>query len=115
MFRFEKLDVWQRGIEISDGLLDLADALSERNLYRFAEQLRRATLSITNNIAEGSGAATTTELKQFLGYSRRSVFEVVNMLFIFERREYISQKELSDQNEGLEELSKMITGFTKKL
>ena len=40
MFRFEELEIWKKGIEFSDGLLDLADSLSEKKLYRFAEQLR---------------------------------------------------------------------------
>lgn len=51
MFRFEDLKIWKRAIEILDSLLDIADALEKRGLYRFAEQMRGAGLSIVNNIA----------------------------------------------------------------
>ena len=58
MFRFEGMDIWKKAIKITDKLFDIADKLIERNLFRFAEQLRGASLSITNNIAEGSGLLT---------------------------------------------------------
>ena len=50
-FRFQDLEIWQRGATVSSRLFRLADALEQRRLFRFAEQLRGATLSITNNIA----------------------------------------------------------------
>ena len=56
-FRFQDLEIWKRGASISRELFRLADELEERKLFRFAEQLRGAVLSITNNIAEGSGSA----------------------------------------------------------
>ena len=55
-FRFEELKIWQFSIEISDLLFDIADNLGKQNMYRFAEQLRGAGMSISNNIAEGSGS-----------------------------------------------------------
>jgi len=57
-FRFQDLEIWQRGAALSRPLFALADQLDERKRYRFAEQLRAATLSITNNIAEGSGSTS---------------------------------------------------------
>jgi four helix bundle protein len=56
LFRFEHLDVWQRAADLAFALGLVADGLAERHLYRFAEQLRAAALSISNNIAEGSGS-----------------------------------------------------------
>ena len=46
MFRFEELEIWKKSIKILDGLLSISDHLTENNLYRFAEQLRGAALSI---------------------------------------------------------------------
>jgi len=65
-FRFEDLKIWQLAIEIADELFDLADQLEERKLYRFAEQLRGAGMSMSNNIAEGSGSSSKKEFTQFL-------------------------------------------------
>ena len=50
-FRFQKLEIWKKAIEIGHRLLDVADILEDRKLYRFAEQVRGASLSISNNIA----------------------------------------------------------------
>ena len=50
-FRFQKLEIWKKAIEIGHKLLDVADILEKRKLYRFAEQVRGASLSISNNIA----------------------------------------------------------------
>jgi four helix bundle protein len=55
-FRFQDLEIWKLAIEIGDVLLDIADELEKKHLYKFSEQLRDAALSISNNIAEGSGS-----------------------------------------------------------
>ena len=48
-FRFQDLEIWQMAIEIANELFDIADKLDERRLYRFAEQLRAAGMSMSNN------------------------------------------------------------------
>ena len=89
-FRFEKMEIWQDAITTSDKLLDLSDKAEERRFYKFAEQLRAASMSISNNIAEGSGSFSDREFASFLNFSRRSVFECANILHIFLRRKIIS-------------------------
>lgn len=54
-FRFEDLEIWKRAIAIADELCDIADCIEQRKHYRFAEQLRGASLSVSNNISEGRG------------------------------------------------------------
>ena len=61
-FRFQDLEIWKRVATFSPQLFQLADQLEERRLFRFAEQRRAATLSITNNIAEGSGIVSDIDL-----------------------------------------------------
>ena len=89
-FRFQDLQIWQFAIELSDYLLDLADILEVKRLYRFAEQLRAATMSMSNNIAEGSGSSSNNDFKRFLNYARRSTFENANILIILNRRKIIA-------------------------
>ena len=50
-FRFEDLEIWRTAINIGDKLFDIADELEQKKLYRFAEQLRGAGMSMSNNIA----------------------------------------------------------------
>ena len=72
-FRFENMEVWQRAAELSMPLFDLAETLDARKYFRFGEQLRAATLSITNNMAEGSGSDSDDDFSNFLKFARRSV------------------------------------------
>ena len=73
-FRFESLEIWQRAAAATTSLFALAERLDERKFHRFAEQRRAATLSITNNIAEGSGSDSPDDFANFLKFSRRSVY-----------------------------------------
>lgn len=114
-FRFENLDIWKDAIACSDKLFDCAESADLKKLYKFAEQLRSATLSISNNIAEGSGSYSDRDFANFLNIARRSVFECTNILFIFERRNIITSIHRLELYEELLSLSKKITNFRKKL
>lgn len=92
-----------------------ADRLERARQFRFAEQLRSAMLSVTNNIAEGSGSTSKKEFAQFVNISRRSVFEVVNMLVMFERHSLIERAESAPWLTELEGISKMLEAFRKTL
>ncbi len=112
-FRFQDLIIWQKAIDMSDLLFDIGDMLEERKLYRFAEQLRGAVLSISNNIAEGSGSSSNKDFSNFLNHSQRSLFEVVYILIILERRKLMNAERLEKLLSELEVLSKQISSFKK--
>ena len=114
-FRFENLEIWQEAIEISDVLFDYCDKADALRYYKFAEQLRAAGMSISNNIAEGSGSFSDKEFANFLNISRRSIFECANILHIFDRRKIITTSEKSSIYLRLIMLSKKITNFRKSL
>ena len=114
-FRFENLDIWQRAADLSLPLFDIADQLDSRRLFRFAEQLRGATLSVTNNIAEGSGSMSNKEFRQFLNFARRSAFECANMMVLFERKGLVAGEATRPLFQELDEVSRMITAFAKRL
>jgi len=114
-FRFEDLQIWVDAIEMSNKLFDLADTVEDKKLFRFAEQLRGAVMSITNNIAEGSGSFYDKEFAQFLNIARRSIFECANVIIILYMRELITA---SDKRKYLDELANLagkITNFRKTL
>ena len=114
-FRFEDLEIWQDAIAVSDELFDLSDKLENRKWYRFAEQLRGATLSITNNICEGSGSTSGKDFARFLNFSKRSVFEVANILYILHRRKWITDETLDHLLDKVDHLSRKIVNFRKSL
>jgi four helix bundle protein len=114
-FRFMELDIWKESINLNDCLFDLADALSDAKSFRVAEQLRAASLSISNNIAEGSGSYSSKDFANFLNISRRSVFETANISIVAYRRKFIDKERLETILNDLELLSKKITNFRKSI
>ncbi len=93
----------------------MAAKLDDRRLYRFGEQLRAATLSITNNIAEGSGSGSKADFANFLNTSRRSVFEVANILLVLSANGFIPQEEADPLLAELEQQSRMIRAFIRSI
>ncbi len=114
-FRFQDLTIWEKAIDLSDRLFDIADDLADHHFYRFAEQLRGAVLSISNNIAEGSGADSDREFARFLGIAKKSVFETANMMIILARRNLIGASVADTFLKELEHESRMIERFRKTL
>jgi len=114
-FRFQDLKIWQLAIDIADELFDIADELEKKKLYRFAEQLRASGMSMSNNIAEGSGSSYKKEFKNFLNIARRSTFENANILIILERRNLINTEKLEKNLDNLDKLCRQITNFRKSL
>jgi len=84
-WRFEDLEIWNKAVDLAVKFHRIAERLDSRRLYRYAEQLRAAGLSISNNIAEGSGRVHKQAFVQFLNVTRRSLFEDASMLLVFER------------------------------
>ena len=114
-FRFQGLTIWQRAADVSGPPFRLADNLERRRLFRFAEQLRGATMSITNNIAEGAASVSAVEFAQFLNIARRSVFEVANILILLVRHGWCDPGEPSPLLSELEEESRMILALRRTL
>ena len=114
-FRFQELEIWKRAAEFSSSFFQLADQLDKQRFFRFAEQLCAAVLSITNNIAEGSGSVSRIDFANFLNMARRSTFEVANILFLLNRSRYVSETDLNKMIGELEEESRMIFAFMRTL
>jgi len=114
-FRFQDLEIWRMAMEIADELFDIADELEGKRLYRFTDQLRGAGMSMSNNIAEGSGSASKKEFIRFLNFARRSTFENANILFLLRRRNLIEENKLEVLLDRLDHLCRMIIKFQNAL
>ncbi|MEX0610860.1 MAG: four helix bundle protein, partial [Pirellulales bacterium] len=115
LFRFEDLELWQRAADVSFALDELADRFEEQRRYRHAEQLRCAGLSISNNIAEGSGSKSSNEFRNFLNIAHRSAFECASMLLVFKRKQMMSADVVSPLLVELNEVCRMLTGLSRSL
>ncbi len=114
-FRFQDLKIWELAIQIANELFDIADDLEAKRLYRFADQLRGAAMSMSNNIAEGSGSVFKREFKQFLNMARRSTFENANIVILLEKRQLITKDLLDGLLNQLDSLCRQITSFQNSL
>ena len=114
-FRFQDLKIWGLAIQLANEFCDLADEIEEKRLFRFAEQLRGAALSISNNIAEGSGSSSNKEFRQFLNIAKRSTFENANILFLLNMRSYIGDDQLNNWLDRLDSLCRQIRSFSNSL
>lgn len=114
-FRFQDLEIWKLSIEIADELFDIADDLERRRLYRFAEQLRAAGMSMPNNISEGSGSSSKKDFSRFLDIARRSTFENANILIILDRRGLVDNEKKEALLDKLDLLCRKITSFQRSL
>ena len=114
-FRFQDLDIWKVSIEVADELFEIANDLEKRRLYRFAEQLRGAAMSMSNNIAEGSGSTSAKEFRQFLNFTRRSIFENANITIILSRQNMITDETKEQILNKLDHLSRQVYRFSQSL
>jgi four helix bundle protein len=114
-WRFEDLEIWNKAADLAVKFHRIAERLDKRRLYRYAEQLRAAGLSISNNIAEGSGSVHKQEFVQFLNITRRSLFEDASMLLVFERLGLLESPEVDELLWDCDEESRKITAFSRAL
>ena len=114
-WRFEDLDIWQAAAQLAVKFHKVADDLDQRRLYRYAEQIRGAGLSLSNNIAEGSGSTHKREFMQFLNIARRSLFEDASMLLVFEKMGLVDAAHINELLTDCDVLSRKITNFSRTL
>jgi four helix bundle protein len=88
-YKFQKLDVYQLGLEFVDESYGFTNQLPESERFNLRAQLERAGTSIVLNIAEGSTGQTDLEQNRFLGLAVRSYLETVACMDLIERRKYL--------------------------
>ena len=115
--RFEDLPVWNNAIELGVAVYSLTDRLQFRRRRSLRDQIERAAVSVSNNIAEGFERGTTQELLTFLYIARGSAGEVRSMLCLFERLAAFANLkfEISDLKSKCEGISRQLRGWADSL
>jgi four helix bundle protein len=114
-FKFEKLVIWQRAMELGEEVNLLAREFPKEELYNLSSQIRRAVDSIALNIAEGSIGQSDPEQRRFISYALRSLAEVVTCLYKAKRRKYISEENYVKLHADAFSLTNMIIAFQKNI
>ncbi|WP_293301353.1 four helix bundle protein [Pedobacter sp. UBA4863] len=114
-FKFEKLKVWQKALDLADEIDQLTKTFPKDENYVLSPQIKRAADSISLNIAEGSTGQSNAEFIRFLRYALRSDVEVVGCLHLAKRRNYLTEKRFNELYSLCEEVLVMINGLIKAL
>ncbi len=115
--RFEDLPVWQDAADLAVKVYDFTEAEPLKRHHGLRDQLERATLSISNNVAEGFERGTTNELLAFLYIARGSAGEIRSMFRVMERwKAFVNFKsQVSDLRTKSERISKQLYGWIENL
>ena len=114
-FKFEKLIVWQKSLELADAIHEVTKKFPKDELYVLTSQIKRAADSVSLNIAEGSTGQTNPEFNRFLGFALRSNIEVVACIYIAQKRKIISEDDFKKTYNMCEEILVMINALRKSL
>src|SRR6266498_5447496 len=92
MFNFEKLDVWQKAIDFADLVYNHTRNFPADERFGLTNQMRRAAVSISSNIAEGTSRMSQIDFARFIEIATGSVFEVVSQAFIAKKQSFLTEK-----------------------
>src|SRR6476469_6890283 len=107
MFNFEKLEVWQKAIAFADLIYTETQAFPTEERFGLTNQLRRAAVSISSNIAEGSSRSSKNDFARFAEIAAGSVFAAVSQCFIAQRQNLLSEDQFRNIYTDAEQLSTM--------
>ena len=110
--KFEDIIAWQKSQDLG---IDIYTVFGESNDFGFKNQICRAAISISNNIAEGFDRSTHADFRRFLYMAISSYSEVKSMLYLAERLKYINKERIIHLQALCNEISKIIRGLIKSL
>ena len=111
----KKLDAWKLSIELVVEIYRLTEKFPGHEKYGLIDQIRRATISIPSNIAEGAARQTKKEFSNYLHIAQGSLSELDTQLELASRLDYVDDVTLKRLDERMERIDKMITGLIHHL
>ncbi|MBV9008910.1 MAG: four helix bundle protein [Verrucomicrobia bacterium] len=115
MFNFEKLGVWQKAIDFADLVYNRTRSFPPDERFGLTNQMRRAAVSISSNVAEGSSRMSQADFARFIEIATGSVFEVVSQSFIARRQHFLDEEGFRAIYVAAEEIGRMLSGLRKSL
>ncbi len=112
---YRDLVAWQRAMDLVEEVYRTCKTFPQDELYGITSQLRRASVSISANIAEGQGRQTTGEFRQFIGHARGSLLETETHILLAMRLSYIPETTGEDLLKREAELGKILNGLMSSL
>ncbi len=114
-FKFEKLIIWRKSMDFGEHIFKLTQNFPKDESFNLTSQIRRASDSVALNISEGSILQSKLEFRKFLGYSIRSLAEVVTCLYKSKNRKYISEEDFNKLYNDSYSLMNQIIAFRNQI
>jgi four helix bundle protein len=115
MFNFEKLDVWHKAIAFADLVYARTRHFPPDERFGLTNQMRRAAVSISSNIAEGTSRLSKVDFARFIEIASGSLYEVVSQSFIAKSQGFLGDEHFRDLYVAAEEQSRMLSGLRRSL
>jgi four helix bundle protein len=115
MFGFQKLDVWKLAVDYADLIYRITRTFPDDERFGLASQLRRASVSISSNIAEGSGRDSSRDFVRFIAIAYGSVMETVSQATVAQRQGLLTQQRLDEFGNMAERLAQMLSRLRSSL
>ena len=111
----KELIAWQKAIELVEEVYKMTQTFPKEEMFGIISQMRRCSISIPSNIAEGHSRNSSGEFKQFLGIAKGSSAELETQLIIAQKLGYITNAKLGEVNSLLVDVRKLISGLLRSL
>ncbi len=114
MFKFERLNAWQKSLAVFEEIASISDNLPGRYQSSIADQIRRSSLSISANIAEATGRGNIKEQKYHYSVAKGSIYETASLLYVMKNRNYLDKEAFESLYKDLDEIAMMLHGLITK-
>jgi four helix bundle protein len=111
IYSFEKLDVWKEAIKLTVSIYTLTKVFPDSEKFGLTNQLRRATVSITSNIAEGTSRNTNKDKAHFITMAFTSATEVINQIIIVKELNFINEQDYLDIRKQISKITNMLNSL----
>jgi four helix bundle protein len=115
MFRFDKLDVWHKAIEHASRVYEFTRKFPSDERFGLTSQMRRSAVSVSSNIAEGSGRTSDADFARFLEIAYGSLMEVVSQAKIAKLQGFLSTQEFEEMYRESERVARMLSGLRSSI
>ena len=112
---FEEIESWKNARNLANDIYRVSSIKNFKNDFNLIDQIRRASISVMSNIAEGFDSGSIKSFVNFLNYSYRSASEVQSLLYITRDLNYISENEFETLMSKSQDTKNLIGGFIKYL
>jgi four helix bundle protein len=108
---FEDIKAWQEARKLTSSIYEIARLVLFRKDYSLQDQIRRASVSVMANIAEGFGRGSNLEFIQFLNYASSSNLEVQSHLYVALDQHYIKEEKFTEIYNRSKDVGNLVNGF----